>query len=150
MDENNNTQVERYSITPGENQYAHASTSIDFYTSLSDCARAAVIGNKNASPYIRQSLTGYNGLTRVHRTVNPQIEYEVPFYGSFRYSPGKKQDWTGPEWAEAPMQGVIIRNMVQGATTTLQEIYAATGEDFQAYFWTGLPPMYYESVPPFL
>jgi hypothetical protein len=148
LDADNTTQVERYNIAPNENQYAHSSAGIDFYTSVSDAARAAVLGDKNANPYTRQSLTGFNGLVRVNKNVNPNLEFEVPFYGPFRYSPGKKSDYTGAEWPVAPLQGFIIRNMVLGGTTTLYEIYAAAGEDIQTYFWTGLPPIYYEATPP--
>lgn len=148
MDIDTTVEVERYNLTPGEDQYVSDTYGIDFYTGASDAARGAVIGNKNSAPYVRQSLTGYNGMARVHRSVNPMLEYEVPFYGTYRYSPGKKQDWTGPEWNVAPSQAHTIRHFIQGTTTSLVEIYVAAGEDIQTYFWTGLPPMYYESVPP--
>lgn len=148
LDNDNITEVERYNTGPFDTYYVSTNSGIDFYTTTSDAARAAVLGDKNATPYIRQSLTGYNGLARVHRSVNPQIEFEIPFYANFRYHPGKINNYTDLPGNVAPLQSFVIRDMTNGETSTLKEIHVAVGEDFQCFFWTGLPPLYFENTPP--
>lgn len=137
-----------------DTQYSQGDFSWDFYTTESQAARAAVQGNNlSVAPYARQSLQGIEGMTRVIDKININTEFEVPFYSSGRYYPGKNTNWTeSPTILGTPL-GVDTslwngRIFVSGGTTTLFEIYTAVAEDFQVYFFTGLPKLYYELNPP--
>jgi hypothetical protein len=142
-------QVERYDFSDGEPKFSQENFVVDNYTSTSDAARAAVIGNKVAVPYTRQSLTGANGMARSHSSVNPILEFEVPYYSANRFTPGKLLDQTSVTTKFNDATGLNYR-LFTGPTSnnTLFETYVAAGEDFQVYFFTGMPSMYYEAVPP--
>lgn len=96
--------------------------------------------------------TGYEGLAFTTSKVNPVLEFEVPYYSRFRFMPGKTENW-----------GLTSDNFVQhmtvycnqsndrtdiNASVGSYDTFVAAGEDFQTYFYTGLPRMYYEAAPP--
>jgi hypothetical protein len=150
-DRMNVIEVER-NITQANDKWDFGTFAWDFYTGLSDCAKAAVIGNDlNVAPFTRQSLPGFTGKTRNMDRVNINTEFELPFYSDGRYIPGKVENWTTtPVPDEVASTIWNSRIFVNGSTTSLFEIHAAAAEDFQCYFWTGMPPLYRETNSPTL
>lgn len=77
-------------------------------------------------------------------SVNPTLEFEMPYYNNYRFTPGKKGEWTGSR-AEHTRNEPIYR--IHGRSTNLTlsstlDMFVSTGEDFQMYFWTGMPRVY--------
>lgn len=98
---------------------------------------AVDVANRTAPP------TGAMGMAFTHGNVNPVMEAEIPFYSSYRFIPGKIQDYTsqnnvitGPSFD--------YRIFSTGRATGTFDLACAAGDDFQVYFWTGQPRMYYE------
>lgn len=89
--------------------------------------------------------TGLPGVSYSTNMVNPTIEFEVPFYSHYRFVPGKQQDYTlnqpyTPGWDYCAATRIDNRCAF--------DTYVSAGEDFQVYFFTGLPRMYLELSPP--
>lgn len=147
-DKHRTVQVERRSVDGTFPSYSQDELSWDFYTTQPDAARAAVIGSFGVGPYFRQSQIGALGAARTMHEVNENMEFEVPFYSNFRYVPGRLLDVTSTSSGFQPPEAFEFKIYTNGGTTTLYEKYAAVGEDFQVYFWSGLPAIYRENVPP--
>lgn len=94
------------------------------------------------------STTGVNGMLYATDSINSTVEFEIPYYSQYRFTPGKLIDYTNanntgnwsPNWKmEANLHSSGISSV---------DYHVAAGEDFQVYFFTGLPRMYYEGTPP--
>jgi hypothetical protein len=91
-------------------------------------------------------LSGTSGMALTTGHVNNVLEAEVPFYMPIRFSPGKPASYTGSMGKQPP--GFDYRFvMVNDQSSSSIDTYVASGEDFQVYFFTGLPRMYYEPIP---
>lgn len=148
MDDNYVNEVERYDFFLGQSPYISETFAFQNHTTVSAAARAAVIGDKNNPPFERNSLIGMNGMARVHGRVNPNLEFEIPYYSENRFTPGKLLDETSVTTSFDNVPGFLMRTFIDGANTSLVELYVAAGEDFQVYFFSGMPPVFYEAVPP--
>jgi len=103
----------------------------------------------NSVPEDRKPLPGYRGMTLTTNQVNGALEFETPYYSSFRFTPGKVQDITSIQlWEGAWDYRAYFNSTGAGSNTATFDVYVAAGEDFQTYFFTGLPRMYYEANPP--
>lgn len=91
------------------------------------------------------ALSGTRGLAYFHDKVNPTIEFEVPYYSAFRFKPGKTADHTSVLLAEEGFDYQLWTYLYDSCPV---DFWCAAGEDFQTYFWTGLPRMYREGSPP--
>lgn len=92
--------------------------------------------------------TGFQGACFTSDPVNNVLEWECPFYSPWRFMPGKREDLTsGQNRLESfRLHGEVMNQTGFGSTN---ELWVAAGEDFQAYFFTGLPRMYFElNAPP--
>jgi len=92
------------------------------------------------------SNTGTQGMAWITTNSSNMLEFEVPFYSQFRFAGTRHHGWTQADtWG---LGGYYLQ--VKGAMNNTQvfDIYAAAGEDFQPYFFIGLPKMYYEPTPP--
>lgn len=110
------------------------------FSSPTNQSRAAAESlNSNLIP------TGAKGAAYTHAMVNPTLEWEVPFYSRYRFAPGKEENYTSltPIWTNAHALNLYLHD-----STTRIDLHTAIGEDFQTYFFTGLPRMYYEASPP--
>lgn len=109
-------------------------------------AAARVMVNDGAFgvPSATAPLSGARGLAIAHAAVNPSLEFEMPYYSPYRFSPAKREDRTTAYIEES----WDFRIYARAAVDFTYNAYVAAGEDFQCYFWTGLPPLYYEPVPP--
>lgn len=94
---------------------------------------------------LRRIPLGVNGTAFATSAVNPNIEFEVPFYSRDRFIPGKEENWQ-TNAPESPLFRANIRSY--GTNKSSMDYHVATGEDFQVYFFTGLPRLYYEAAPP--
>lgn len=135
--------IQRFPL--GENQFERDSELPLNNSNPSVCAWGAIHHDLPSYNNFRP-LTGVNGMYYQNGQVNPVAEFECPFYSPFRFSPGKSQSMTGPVgiWTE----GFDYRIYAQGSNFLAFDFYCAAGEDYQAYFFTGLPRMYYEIDPP--
>jgi hypothetical protein len=107
--------------------------------------RNYIIGQPDLPSYPR-SFTGTQGMALYNGYVNPVAEFECPYYEAARFVPGKTENFTGqPSGLEEKWDYLIHCN---GGTDTIFEAYCAAGEDFQTYFFTGMPPIWYEPSPP--
>jgi hypothetical protein len=84
--------------------------------------------------------TGINGVAMTPTSLNPCLEAEIPFYSRYRFHPGKTSD---SHVLSAFERGYSIRVVQDTEASGTTGSYIAAGEDFQVYFWTGLPPLYY-------
>lgn len=146
-------EVERMNFRQGAMYYLNLFNN-EFYTTVSKAASAAIIGfDKRLAPYTRQSLLGPLGMHRISSDINPTCEFEVPYYSNQRFFPGKSADYTSDFLTSSRhlnVPGWRFHIFHKGNTTSIFEIYCATAEDFTPYFFTGLPPIYYEQNPPSL
>ena len=89
---------------------------------------------------------GATGTAFTHSLVNPTLEFESPFYSSYRFVPGKIQNYTNSTELIGPY--FDYRIYANGSTSSVMDFWSAAGDDFQVYFWTGMPRMYYEPLVP--
>lgn len=94
-------------------------------------------------------MAGSLGQAVAINSVNGTLEFEFPYYSLYRFSPGRNLNYTGPMIFDAAFD-YRMYFLSSGATTdsACYDIHCAVGEDFQCYFFTGLPRMYYEDAPP--
>jgi hypothetical protein len=131
--------VQREDINPfGVNSYNRSIAVQADYGSLPEAAQTIMIGGTD--------VTGAKGALFASDNINSTAEFEVPYYSQFRFTPGKTQNWTGLAYNRTPnfkMDAIFYVN----AKATIDYSVAAA-EDFQVYFFSGLPRMYYEETPP--
>jgi hypothetical protein len=116
-----------------------------FTTDSEAAAQCVVIYNATGEPRTDAPFSGVKGQAYSSGYLNPTIEYEIPYYSPFRFTPGKEQDHTTINLFN---EGYDWRIHLIGAATTSFDIHCAAGEDFQLYFFTGLPRLYYEVAAP--
>ena len=89
--------------------------------------------------------TGVNGMVLADASINPIVEFEMPYYSQLRFEAGKPYNVTSGFQRTEGWMSHQSRFLTQKSYT---DLYYATGEDFQVYFYNGLPRMYFESDPP--
>lgn len=150
-------EVERAIYKPNSESYIIADTEeLPFPTTTA--ARAASIYEVDlfGEPNLDHFLYGGQGKALAYNSVNGALEFEVPYQCNFRFSPGKPAAYTGQ--MDLVPGGFNYRFVTQSVPdledddniSMTYDIYAAAGEDFQTYFFTGLPRMYYERTAPAL
>lgn len=135
--------VERTAYRFQNDSYLQDSLALGITSSREASREAMVTGADN--PEDDSPLSGYNGKAYSNSRVNPALEFEIPYYSNYRFTPGKTADKTNRQEFEGAFD---YRMYCDGDNTSVVDIYTATGEDFQTYFFTGLPRMYYEQAPP--
>jgi hypothetical protein len=91
-----------------------------------------------------ENVFGTSGAAYQNFDMNPALEVESPYYDESRFTPGKRLHYTTMYGGEHLR---YVANISCSPTTQI-DIWTAAGEDFQCYFFTGLPPMRYETGPP--
>jgi len=146
MDSNNmmSTYIEKGMI--GEDCYRDKYILSPNVKSDSERAYGGVINNDIDGPSLDVMPTGTRGALFSPGTLNPNVEFEVPFYSRYRFVPGKPYDLTSgvSQWT-APWNYRISGEFLH---TTEIDCWVSAGEDFQVYFFTGIPKMFYENAPP--
>jgi len=115
--------------------YSNVKFTFGGYTTNDDAASSAII-DKTGNPL--DAVTGPNGAAYANMAVNPNIEFEMPYYSPYRFMPGRKlSHTTANEYCESYMMTYT------GAANdfNFMDFHVAAGEDFQTYFWLGLPPV---------
>lgn len=118
-----------------------------FVYSTPSVAAAFSVAEYNASGLPRSlcPLSGVKGCTYTTGRVNPCIEFELPYYSTFRFTPGKEENKTTTNVFDEVFDYFI---QVDGAGSTALDFYVSAAEDFQFYFFTGLPRLYFEATVP--
>lgn len=116
-------------------------------TNESQMAFQAALNPSLTLPSITAPAGGVRGMALANGYVNPNMEFEVPFYSDDRFVPGKRENYTA-SFGDIDLNVFDYRIFVRGNNETYFNAYCAAGEDFQTYFWTGLPKMYFEPAPP--
>lgn len=121
--------------------------------SWSDTLVTVDLSNKNtaaSSIFLSGSGTKSRGVVALEQDVNSVIEYEIPWYENFRFNPGKPIDWTSISGTRnAYDRGVQVAFDTINSVAGLRDIMVAAGKDFNFYFFTGWPIMYYNpTIPP--
>lgn len=133
------------SLSAGVSSFPYVETSL---SSNSEMGYASVFG----SNFSDEDDTGAEGLAYTTSLVNPVMEFEVPFYHQYRFIPGKVQNWAAINtdpclWYSIHINQINDRTEL-GSNVGGYDMFVAAGEDFQTYFFTGLPRMYLENSPP--
>lgn len=136
------TYVERDTST---RHYTNGRTSVFTPTNENQMAFQAVWNP--VFPANNRPLPGTKGMMYSNGYVNPNAEFEVPFYSDDRFIPGKRENYTAFNSLDE-LNTYSYRIFVRGNNETYFNGYVAAGEDFQVYFWTGLPKVYYQTSPP--
>jgi hypothetical protein len=143
------TTVSRHVGSTSLGGYAFSASSSTSFASEDRAAQSVVY----ESGSIDRQQSGHEGVAYTNSTVNPVLEWEMPFYSRYRFKQGKIQNVTAGNddteyfsletgtWQEDGAYGAVDNPAVY-------ELWVAAGEDFQTYFWTGLPRMYYEASVP--
>lgn len=108
-------------------------------------AEPSVKSNNFQGSDAQGSLIGWLGQVFLHFHINPSAEIEIPFYNENRFIPGKKIDYTT---TSDVVEGLDYRVVGTTSVYGVFDVHYAAGEDFQAYFFTGLPRVYREAAPP--
>lgn len=91
-------------------------------------------------------VAGPRGSLYQDSTINPIAEFEVPYYSNYRFSPGKSVNYTSAGGVYQDGFNWFAQSYMDERTTV--DFHVAAAEDFQVYFFTGLPRMYFELNPP--
>lgn len=110
------------------------------YNNMEQAARTAITRSN--------ILTGLKGMAYANSAVNPNVEFEVPYYSRYRFAPGKILNQTGTDQTFCETWRMDAR--VWGTRKSTIDYHVAAGEDFQVYFWTGMPRLYWQPEPPFV
>jgi hypothetical protein len=78
-------------------------------------------------------------------SVNPILDIEIPYYSQWRFVGGKNANLVGPEgvWSEGWRFSIISQRNSNNAA--FAPCFVATADDFQCYWWTGMPVVYLNS-----
>lgn len=129
----------------GQANYLNLSASAANVDTVSQGAAQIVFNQDLFLSTVESTNTGVKGLLYVNSGVNPIGEFESPFYSTYRFVPGKTENWT-TAFRDVEGYTTVIRG--PGDPDEFTDTLVAIGEDFQTYFWTGLPRMYFEKAPP--
>lgn len=134
--------IQRHPV--GEIEYDFTPVSPLAGTSTKLIRKNVVVENSNLPPTVKP-FSGVKGQVYQCGYLNPAVEFELPYYSPFRFTPGKEENHTGINIFN---EGWDYRIWGRGDNTGVWDIHVAAGEDYQAFFFTGLPRMYYEASAP--
>lgn len=140
----NKSSVQRVPHIPSTPNYQEGTLPMPTYSS-SKAVHASVVREEGLTPVPSKPLAAANGMALTISLVNSVLEFESPYYSAFRFTPGKSADESSFQFAEAAWDYHLE---FFGSDTQAMDVYVAAAEDFQTFFWTGLPRMYYEASPP--
>jgi hypothetical protein len=93
--------------------------------------------------------SGSLGMMYQNQEVNPVCEFEVPFYSDERFYPGKGENYTNTVHIDGnpSLESWDYKIYVQTGSRVRYNTYCAAAEDFQVYFFTGMPRLYTSTNP---
>jgi hypothetical protein len=141
--------VERVPFKATQPNYQVQYATMPQYTAQSTARAAALAQKDGVFQNLLHPLFGANGSALTVAQVNGTLEFETPYYAPFRFSPGKRAVYTDFMLFDGAWD-YRVEYCGDGAktTTATHDVYSAIGEDFQVYFFTGLPRMYCSAVNP--
>jgi hypothetical protein len=143
VDPSTRVEVQRDSLTTVSNSLVYNDSLIDrpTYTTTNALHKRVVIDSSGVEP--SKPTAGAQGTAISLTHVNGVLEFEIPYYSRYRFTPGKP---ILNGLFESPFH---IRVDFGGSNLSqVFDLYTAIAEDYQVYFYTGLPRMYYEANPP--
>jgi hypothetical protein len=143
--------AQRSSITKNAPGYRYETAPLENYTSVKSGRRSVMWDNDdNGKPISYAPFSGANGQVISNGGVNPSLSFEVPYYNQVRFSPGRQSDMiTGQNSSPGFDYRVEVGGTSSGAPASgVIDMHVAAGEDFQVYFFAGLPRMYFENQVP--
>jgi len=152
QDRGDRIEVQRSPLNPGDAEYFFLNGNLNQWGSQIE-ARSNIVQSYEAAgstvPFARRVLPSSLGTALALNSVNGVLEFELPYYSPYRFSPGKTVAYTGIQVFEAPWDFRVFYPSNEAISdTATYDVYAAAGEDLQFYFFTGMPRMYYESSAP--
>jgi hypothetical protein len=144
--------VQRTPFVPGANAYSFpAYQTIGAYTeklarllSVQAYEPTGINVPQSGSPF-----PGSLGQAITLNSVNGVLEFEVPYYSNNRFTPGRDTGLTQTMTFDAAFDyRLFLHGSGADKANTVIDIHCAVGEDFQCYFFTGLPRMYFEASVP--
>lgn len=97
----------------------------------------------NGVPAFGYPPSGINGMVYTATKVNPVLEVEIPFYAKRRFGAGKTGDYITTNPRGGTGYTVYSEFRSQNTNPFGYHQYVAAGEDFQVYFFSGLPRVWY-------
>lgn len=91
-------------------------------------------------------LNGINGCAVFDSRTNPTVEWEIPFYSNYRMASGRHANYAALDTYNAG--GYQMRVYNTGNQGARGNIYVSAGEDFQGYFFMGIPRANYNPIDP--
>lgn len=122
--------------------FLSATAAIPTYASLKQSRQSILVETPNATPIGEEPLGSTLGNAITTTGVNNALEVEIPYYSKFRFTPGKASNYTGNQ-STFLSSAYDYRIHRYGGARTTTDLYVSTGEDFQCYFYTGLPRCYW-------
>jgi hypothetical protein len=146
-------EVQRAPWKPTTPEYRYDLQTMPSYGALSTARKDIMseweTATGNNVPLDIHPFPGTRGMTFTTGAVNSALEFEMPFYSAYRFVPGKPESYTGISlWEAAWDYRIYFQGNGSNSNTSTVDVYQSVGEDFQCYFFTGLPRMYYEASPP--
>jgi hypothetical protein len=133
-------------VTRTHSSLGYTVTSVADSAAISESTAAfdAVFG---ALAVLDPALSSYpfSGTNYQNGQVNPANNFEIPYYSQFRFAPGKFANWTV---FSNTYEGYRLSLYTNTSHAARNDLFISAGEDFQCYFWTGLPKVYVEDDPP--
>lgn len=132
------------------NNYARLASNIINLFSESEAARTCCF-NVNQPEGSSLGLSGPSGPGFVGQAISGVLErvleFEVPFYTNTRFANAKRLNWT-LGLGGTPLPGYDLVMTQQDDPYSTHVVMIAAGEDFQNFFWTGMPYMVYDPIIP--
>jgi len=147
----------RYKVLPrtvSPNGAQHGTTKISTLPgssySVTHVAYDVTTASKTAASFISELgyITRLKGSAIVQQHLNPCVEYEVPWWESMRFCPGKVSNWTSSIASRnVPDNGVLLA--IDSTSSTVPfDVYVGAGEDFSLHFFTGWPSLFVNATYP--
>jgi hypothetical protein len=82
-------------------------------------------------------------------TVNPLVSVEIPFYSNERFrSPMKVEKLIGANYEPSYDMSLTTASTVNATDRSYIKSYCSAGEDFNFFYFNGLPPLFFEAQVP--
>jgi hypothetical protein len=145
--------VQRAPFVPGAAGYVFTNRQTMANYTTDKSARLLAIQGYEATginvPTLGAVFPGSLGEALTINHVNGVLEFEMPYYSNNRFTPGRDTGLTQTMTFDAAFDyRMFFTGNGVNSDTSCYDIHCAIGEDFQCYFFTGLPRMYWEPTPP--
>lgn len=88
------------------------------------------------------------GASITNNAVNPLSAVEIPYYAPKRFSPTRKNETFTANNQEPGWKFQFTTFPVEDPTDSYVDTYVSAGEDFNLFYFNGLPIVYYQSIAP--